>query len=358
MAAEWASFPKMEQTTNAFATLPKGDWVVTEKLHGANFSVSCDETGTVFFAKRSGVLPLAEDFFSFRSQRLDEDLANCARRAFGAAQAADNEVRSVCVYGELLGGAYPASAEVPPVAGLRPVQKGVWYSPSLRFVGFDVRVTARPAGERAGARFLDFAEARRLAEAAGFLFAAPMASGSLAHCLDFGFRFDSTLPARLGLPPLPGPNLAEGVVLRAAMEVAPGVSCGGRGGGRAMFKRKIAEFGESQYANNGWRVARAGGTGTRQLPPAELLRYELLAAVTEQRLASVASKLGRADPTDQAACRALLEGLKADAIDSLVVDKVVSSREAALENAQLRSELDRAARGLVVPFSRAEAEAV
>ena len=304
----WMKYPKMAESTKAWATLPAGAWVVTEKIHGANFSVVADGCGTRF-AKRSGELPEHEDFYSFRSAGLNNTLSACAQRLLDALRRTDGvAVDSVCIFGELCGGHYP-HPEVAPAPGTAPVQRGVWYSPSLVFVAFDVCVCEQGAAD---GRFLDFAEARRLALAAGFHFVEALAQGSLQACLDVPVRFSSHVPAMLGLPSLASlgtPNLAEGVVVRMASEVKgskPGAGPKGkgpalaqRGHARAMFKRKIAEFSEKQYQNSGWKEAKAGG-GSSGPSGEELLRLEMLAAVTEQRVAAVASKVGRPNLDRQA----------------------------------------------------------
>ena len=104
---------------------------------------------------------------------------------------------------------------------------------------------------------MDFAEARRLAQNAGFHFVDVLAQGSLQACLDAPIRFSSRVPAMLRLPMLSElgmPNLAEGVVVRMAREASAGelrAGLKGRSGARAMFKQKIAEFSEKQYQNEG-----------------------------------------------------------------------------------------------------------
>lgn len=139
------------------------------------------------------------------------------------------ELARVSVYGELCGGRYPHPV-VPDIPGLRPVQKGIWYSPGLVYVGFDLLLTPQvsntvpaDAAPRAAAdtpQYAGYAQARVACEEAGFMFAAPLCVGSLSDCLAFGERFSSTLPLRLGLPALGSDNLAEGVVIRAV--TAPG----------------------------------------------------------------------------------------------------------------------------------------
>jgi len=329
-AASWTRYPKMEQSSSCSGHYG-GDWIVTEKLHGANFSIVADRQYGVCFAKRSGILANDEDFFSFRSQGLGEQLAVAACRLLDEAAGA----ASVTVFGELCGGAYP-HPEQPAVDGLAPVQRGVWYSPSLCFVVFDVRVLHN--GDCS--RFLDFDQARQLSEAAGFLFSAPLARGSLSVCLDFPVEYQSRLAARLGLPPLSGDNLAEGVVVRSAVEAG-----GQKPGQRAMFKRKIAAFSEKQYSNPAWRAAAAGGASGRA-EGRELLRYELLACVSEPRLAAVESKLGRVDATDRAACRRLLEDYKTDVREALEADGLLGSGAPPLDQG-LEAELDTAARALI-----------
>ena len=346
LTTPWSKYPKMSESTQSWASLPAGEWLVCEKVHGANFSVLADSSGTTHFSKRSGPLAPAEDFYSFRSAGLDATCAAAAHRLLAALSASTRgRVESVCVYGELCGGHYP-HPEVAPSPGVAAVQRGIWYSPRLEFVGFDVSVGEAGAPPGAERRFLDFAEARLEARAAGFHFVAPLAQGSLQHCLDVPIRFASRVPAMLGLPSLPDvgvPNLAEGVVVRAAREAAPGLVGGGKaatgkGGARAMFKRKIEEFSEKMYRNDDWKEARGGGSGGGSggngggggggADEEELLRYEMLAAVTENRLAAVVSKVGRVNVTDRAACRALLDLFVDDVIEQLEADGLVPSAAA------------------------------
>lgn len=333
----FTKYPKIPLSTKDMPDLPAGaEWIVTEKLHGANFSVACDADGKVEFAKRSGPLPLEEDFYSFRSQRLDRRLQEPARRvralAVRCGLAASGD--SVCVFGELVGGHYP-HPDVNPVPGLQPVQRGVWYSPDLRFIGFDLAVTPHHQPPR----YTDFDAAASCCEAAGFLFAAVLARGTLPHCLESPIRFSSRLPARLGLPSLEDDNLAEGVVVRTAREGLPL---------RTLLKRKIDEFGETRYSSLNWAAAKSGGARAAS-GPHDLLRYEAMARVTESRFEAVESKTGRLDAADKVACRKVLEDFKEDVRLALVEDGVASS-EAALAEAlsqELCDELDRACRGLI-----------
>jgi Rnl2 family RNA ligase len=251
------------------------EWLCTEKAHGANFSaaVACD--GQVHFAARSGLLAASDNFYGYKSQGLDAYLVPRVL-ALRTALVRDGFVTAndtLVVYGELCGGHYPHPA-VPAVAGgVGPVQRGVWYSPALVFIAFDIAVVPVAADAAAGdgrladmalssshqrTRFLDFDVARAASIAADLRFTQPLRRGTLAHCLDLDVRFASTIPTTLGLPTLPAEhsNWAEGLVVRPVREPPPD-------GGRGLVKRKIPEFSEKQYSHNHWRGARHGAVSSR-----------------------------------------------------------------------------------------------
>jgi len=309
-------------------------YVVTEKVHGANFCLIAKFLGNdstsvdVNFAKRTAILggvDDAEDFYSCRSAGLLRALGPCAelvlRRMLGTPDSQD--VRAVHIYGELFGGRYP-HPDVPAAQGMEPVQVGVWYSPNLEFMAFDVVLEA-PGRLR---RYLDFAVAQLLCEGAGLMFARALCQGTLTECLEFPILFETTLPARLGLPPLPPGagggerNVAEGVVVRPSHEPVQRASAaaarGGKESARGLFKRKIEAFSEKRYQNDEWKRGKAGGGGVAPVMNGEeLALIEIQASITEQRLAAVLSKIGRVDPNDKAACRQLLSDFKADLLESL-----------------------------------------
>jgi Rnl2 family RNA ligase len=305
-------YPKMKESTKEpHAT---GEWVVTEKVHGANFSVIAVADGQVAFASRSKVLDPGDNFFGVRSQRLDDALAERARTLLsGLRRSANPTTWSIQIYGELFGGGYP-HPDVQPMPGAKPVQVGVWYAPELQFMAFDVLVIDE--GD-ATSRFLDFDRARDEAMAAGFMFDNPLQRGTFETCLDFSVRFNTEVPSILGLPEVNG-NAAEGVVIRPLVEPVIGRGEGTRE--RRMIKRKIPEFSEKQYRHVNWRDARAARV-TQFVDEAEsLLRFEMLASVTSQRLDNTVSKVGRLDPFDRKQCRILLVAFMGDVEETLLDD--------------------------------------
>eukprot|EP00756_Hemistasia_phaeocysticola_P018329 Hpha_TRINITY_DN15585_c1_g8::TRINITY_DN15585_c1_g8_i4::g.103903::m.103903 len=283
-------YPKMQEGTPGAGAPTGGQWLVTEKIHGANLCIVVQQGKPVSFAKRTGPLGEREDFFGLRSSGLAGVLEDKARALHTTAG-----VTVVQVFGELYGGRYE-HPDVPRGGVARPVQHGVWYSPDVRYVAFDVF---------ADGRFINFEEARRLCRGVDIPFAEPLFSGSLQKCLDFPVRFVTHVPRTLGLPVL-ADNWAEGVVVRPKIEPSKG---------RGLFKLKIPEFGEREYDGVKMEGKPTRGKGEWELE-GEALRWELLAGLTPARVAAAESKTGAASLSDKESLRALL---------NLIVLPVVSS---------------------------------
>lgn len=278
----------------AYRALHRVPWIVTEKIHGANFCLITDGT-SIHAAKRKALLEADEDFFGHRAV-LDRK-APAVLRLFGLARERFPGLTRVFLYGELFGGRYP-HPDVAPDPAVQPVQTGCWYSPTIELCLFDLaimRENASGAGE--GERtYVDYDEAARLFDAVGLLYTKPLFRGSYEEASQYPLGFDSTIPAALGLPPLPPGNKAEGVVLKPAHGVSvprrPGLI-------RPVIKRKIAEFAEDEryHAAEKWAARPAVGFETGAL---EALKYEASALVNENRLYAAVSKVGRVEPGDAA----------------------------------------------------------
>ena len=69
--------------------------------------------------------------------------------------------------------------------------------------------------------------------------------GKYDEAVNYPIRFESTIPARLGLPSIKG-NVAEGVVIKPIKNILVGT---GKGPARAILKLKLDEFKEdAKYA--------------------------------------------------------------------------------------------------------------
>eukprot|EP00981_Chlorochromonas_danica_P009873 scaffold2858_cov245-Ochromonas_danica.AAC.12 len=131
------------------------------------------------------------------------------------------------VYGELFGGWYPpnpTSYSGPLDVRLsrdgrllvpqseRAIQEGVYYSPRIDFMAFDLYVVYT---DKTKSGFLPYSQARELFHRAGVPCVEPLMVGRKKDVMNYDPVFDSTIPARLLQPALPRmTNLAEGIVIR------------------------------------------------------------------------------------------------------------------------------------------------
>jgi|SRR5580704_18048064 Rnl2 family RNA ligase len=244
----------------AFRALARVEWVVTEKIHGANFALVSDGVA-IRTAKRKAFLSPGEDFFGHEA--VLARLAPAVLRLVERARARDAGVTRVLVYGERFGGGYP-HVDVAPDPSVQPVQTGVWYAPGIAFAAFDVGVVRE--GDEARA-YLDHDDAAALLAEAGIFHVGPLFRGAYADAAAFPLGFETTIPAALGLPPLGPSNKAEGVVIKPARTVTL------RDGRaiRPVVKRKIPEFAEDARFHDAekWalRPAPTGPARRSSFPP-------------------------------------------------------------------------------------------
>lgn len=189
--------------------LRKLRFVISEKIHGANFSIrvsAADGTNIdVDFAKRTALLTPEEDFFGCVSSGLTQRLRPLAIEAFRKAQLPEGTL--MIIFGELFGGQYPhEDVTATEQQQQQAVQTGVSYSPNLNYIAYDVGLLTIDAHWH----YLPFDEARQLVEPCGIMFAETLFEGSYEECMAYEIGFDSTIPARFAMPPLPaGSNAAE-----------------------------------------------------------------------------------------------------------------------------------------------------
>ena len=177
-------------------------WCVTEKVHGANFSIYIYKSGEICCGKRTGFIEEGDSFFGYFSvvDKMRQQLYELSEELFTLYPSADHEENGhIVLFGELFGGFYPGLS--PTSADVKPVQTGVWYSPQLEFMLFDICVAMT---ENVVMHFLPFDEAITLANKYGVFCAEPLRIGSLTDCVgNFDINFPSTIPERLGLPDIP-----------------------------------------------------------------------------------------------------------------------------------------------------------
>ncbi|CAK0876991.1 unnamed protein product [Prorocentrum cordatum] len=277
--------------SSAVPVSKSASWCVTEKVHGANFSVHVDRAGRLRCAKRTGFLAEHEDFFGHFAvlRRRRAGLVALAEELMAADAAVESAV--LVIFGELFGGRYP-HATVAPDDSARPVQTGIWYCPHVEFILFDAAVVG--GGE--GGLFESYSRVAGLAEKHGLLYAKPLLVGPRGLCANYGPRFATTLPAAFGLPVIEA-NTAEGIVVKPWDVQTPICE-------RPIFKLKVKEFSE--------------GDGCP--PPAgdPAMRDFILSFVNDNRVAAAASKVG--SPSDRDLWNEIVELVIADIVDEIGED--------------------------------------
>eukprot|EP00754_Rhynchopus_humris_P002897 Rhum_TRINITY_DN11579_c0_g2::Rhum_TRINITY_DN11579_c0_g2_i1::g.45295::m.45295 len=212
-------------------------WVVTEKIHGANFSLVVDAAG-VRCAKRDAVLDADDDTFYAGHRAILATHGAAAQQLLAHLQQhSDTPVDSITIFGELYGGRYPHPEVAAPPCGA--VQQGVWYSPALEWTAYDL-TTLAPDGTRA---YVPFKRLVELLAAHNIPCAEPLLVAPFQECVNFKLPFQSRIAKKLGYPTLPD-NQAEGVVIKpyASEVMVPTIAKGKMV--RAILKIKAEKFSE------------------------------------------------------------------------------------------------------------------
>lgn len=319
-STDWAyvSYDKISENLNKwnltesdYRVFKKTDWVVTEKIHGANFGIVTDGA-EVRFAKRKEFLQPEEDFFDYQS--LKSQLVEQAKEIFKILQGEQNQLLKVFVYGELFGGEYP-HPDVPAVPHVQAVQTGIYYSPKIEYCAFDMAVEIK--GNFVLRDYLDYDKALSLFQQVGIMGAKPLLIGKYEEALAYKPEFGSTIPALFGLPKLPFKNPAEGIVIKPLKSIYVETP---KGKVRPILKIKIPEFSEDSRFHQAtkWTSQKFTPlpTPTQGLSIEEELSQEMLALVTETRLSNVISKIGRVSGSDGGRKQQLVQLLMQDVLET------------------------------------------
>lgn len=254
----------------AIATLNSNDFVVQEKVHGANFSLITDGK-TLKSAKRTSLLEDTDNFYNHTA--IKELYFEKVLTLFEAIKAKYPETKSITVFGELFGGSYQ---DVEQARGAMKVQKGVFYAPYNEFYAFDIMINQE--------FYLNVNEANTLFEAHEFFYAKTLFRGTLKEALDYPNAFDSNIPEWLKLPEI-ADNVCEGVVIKP---VEPHFLPNGN---RVIIKNKNAKWSEKSKANSKSKIE------VKLSNEAHTLLSELERFINPNRLANVMSKESNLDST-------------------------------------------------------------
>lgn len=302
---------KWNLTESDYRIFKKTDWVVTEKIHGANFGIVTDGL-EVRFAKRKEFLQPNEDFFDCQS--LKSQLVEQAKEIFKILHTERNNLLKVFVYGELFGGEYP-HPDIPAVPHVQAVQTGIYYSPKIEYCAFDMAVEMK--GNLVLPDYLDYDKALNLFQQVGLMGTKPLFIGRYEEALAYSPEFDSIIPALFSLPNLPFRNPAEGIVIKPLKSIYVETH---KGKIRPILKIKIPEFAEDRRFHQAtkWTSQKFSPlpTLTQGLSIEEELTQEMLALVTETRLSNVISKIGRVSGSAEGRKQQLVQLLMQDVLET------------------------------------------
>ena len=249
------------------------EYVVQEKVHGANTSFLCDGE-TLRFAKRTSMLEDGEQFYDY--PELLERYRDRVLKLFGDIKAKYPEVTHISVFGEMFGGLYPHDG-VKTKQKVSLIQRGVCYTPDHEFYGFDIYLFTE-----AGGRFLTVDEVNEIFETNGFFYAKTLFRGTLAECLKQPNAFQSKIAEWLELPAIED-NICEGIVIRPVTPMYL------RNGSRVLIKSKNERFAERKSAKRRTKLF------VEPVPYSDELKVLIVEGetyVTENRLANVVSHIG------------------------------------------------------------------
>ncbi len=275
------SLKKLGLSESEYAKLDKCQWVVTEKIHGANFSFIY-ENKTLKFAKRKEYLSWKDDFFGFQLvvAKIEDQILQLFEKL-----SAEIEADKYIIYGELFGGKYP-HPDVKLDTNVQAIQTGVYYSPSISFMAFDIAI------ERNGVKsYIIYERAIGYFKTHQIVYAQPLLIAKFGEALSFNTRINSTIPTQFSLPELPS-NLIEGVVVKPYnLKLEDAFS------NRPVVKLKNPEFEEDERFHKAekWSYIPSVSSKTEDLT---YIVDELRNYITRNRLESAISKIGSLDFTN------------------------------------------------------------
>lgn len=271
----------------------RGEWRVSEKIHGASAQFGINDT-ELLFGKRTSWCTIGDGFYNWHSV-YDKYKDNI--KALYEELKVTHSATEVVIYGEIFGGRFDHPS-VPKVNGASVVQKGIDYCPWNDFYAFDLKINGR---------IINDDEACALFKKFGIFHSEPLFVGTFAECMAYSNEFDSVIPERLGLPKL-SPNICEGVVLRPNEPRFFG------SGVRCIIKNKNDKWAEKAKGSKAPKVP-------EEVVPlsedAEFCLDTLFGYVSENRLKNLLSKIG---PITNKDFGKILGGLIKDTFEDFLKD--------------------------------------
>lgn len=231
---KFKKYPSIENHYNAekvnFEMPVDQKWFVTEKIHGANYAFYADGHGTVKGAKRSSFVGLEDNFYNHEviHEKYAESIRSARLHSFFDGM---NPDVTMIVFGEIFGGNSCYSHK----SAYKPIQKGVFYTPEIEFMAFDVAIQY-PGDERL--HFLSMKD--RIAVLGVYIPQVPhLFFGTYETCLELCEKhkdMNSNVPTYFKVENPPVKNVVEGFVISPVDPLFDVY------GGRVAFKYKTETF--------------------------------------------------------------------------------------------------------------------
>lgn len=235
-------------------------WVVTEKIHGSNFSFTTDGI-TIKQARRTDYLKDTENFYKSKefATKLQEKILNLYKNCLIDFPELLSNGKILVIYGELCGGIYDNYPKT-----ITAIQNEIKYFPYLDFYAFDIYLDGK---------CLNYNNFAKICEKSEIKYVKPLFIGKLLEAVEYStthYEDLTTIPREHNLPDIPG-NIREGHVIKT-VEYATF-----KNSRRAIIKHKNSKFNEKQ-------------------PVVLVVEGEdpiLEQYITEQRIHNVVSKFGK-----------------------------------------------------------------
>lgn len=257
--------------------LSPDNWIVTEKIHGANFSFIVNRDLEVRIASRTSLLDTEQNFMGSKSvvESYKDRVAAAAKYIFEG-----NEF-ATCVQfvGELFGGSYPHPDVKKDNTATR-VQKEVSYCPHNDWVCFDI-ITTYTILDKESKEYMNARHVHKIC----YDYQIPQPpiidfDITLEKALQMCEEFPTRIPYRYGLPEIEG-NVSEGIVIKPIISSYIGQE-------RIIIKKKGSKFTEKKSHKSPQPEKHTN----------ESLLNDIDQYITDSRLSSVVSKIGEISMKD------------------------------------------------------------
>lgn len=277
-------------------------WIVTEKIHGANLCIIYDILKeNILFSKRKEILKDNESFFGHENLQIDINMLKIIF-SFVSTKISNSNWKQLLLYGEICGGLYPHS-NVKINNNVKCVQTGIYYSPNIEFIAFDIALV----NYKKEKIYIDYEISIEAFKLARLLYAKELFIGKFEDAINYEIKFQSTIPKIFNLPEIKN-NIAEGIIIKPLKNIIIDTK---KGKNRAIIKRKIDKFKESDYNKaEKWTYSINNYDKNNNI---NIILYEVNALVTYNRLNNAISKIGIPTKTNiNEISKILLEEIKND----------------------------------------------